>query len=199
MAETNLILAIESAIAGGSLALSDGLTIIDTWTGNGALSRAEELLENIDTMLQRSNLEKGAISHIAVSAGPGSFTGIRIGLATGMGLATALNIELSRFSILQVMASYAPDGESVVTAVPVGRGVYCMQIFRKNLSEIAAINHPVAFNENEFENFTSDKNIRAIVPDTIPVALAARLATASRDPRLSKINEPLFISKPASI
>ncbi len=125
------ILAIESAIRGGSIALANGVDVIDAWVGEGGVSRAEDLLWNIDLMLKRNGIEKRELSNIAVSAGPGSFTGIRIGLATAMGIAASLNISLARYSILYAMAVSQPDSELIITAVPVGRGVICKQSFQK--------------------------------------------------------------------
>ena len=74
------ILAIESAIAGGSLSLIRGDVELGNWIGRADVSRAEEILVNIDAMLTACGVSKHDLDLIAVSAGPGSFTGIRIGM-----------------------------------------------------------------------------------------------------------------------
>jgi len=195
MAENPTILAIESAIRGGSLALAVSGEIIDTWLGEGGVSRAEDLLWNIDLMLKRNNIAKQTLTQIVVSIGPGSFTGIRIGLATAMGLATALNIDLARYSILCAMAASSQDGDSLRTAVPVGRGVFCKQTFRKNSAEIAELTEPTAVTDELFELDRKD----IITNETFADGLAVCLIDAANDPRASRATEPLFIAKPANI
>ncbi len=197
MAENTTILAIESAIRGGSIALALGGEIIDTWLGEGGVSRAEDLLWNIDQMLKRNNITKTSLNQIAVSVGPGSFTGIRIGLATAMGLATALNIELAKYSILHAMAANSADSDSLTTAVPVGRGVFCKQTFRKNSAEIAVLTEPTAITDELFEH--EIKNIEIITNETFARGLATCLIHAAIDPRAARATEPLFIPKPAHI
>ncbi len=199
MGHPQIILAIESAIGGGSLCLVRETEQIGAWTGDGSLSRAEDLLSNIDLILKRSEVDKKDITRIAVSVGPGSFTGIRIGLATAMGLATALNIDLVRFSILHAMAMQAPDGESILTAVPVGRGVVCMQRFLKNFDEICPLDEPTAISSEIFDRKELSKHNIVVTPETIDGGLAACLPTAALDKRVPQTREPLFIAKPANL
>ncbi|MGB5013010.1 MAG: tRNA (adenosine(37)-N6)-threonylcarbamoyltransferase complex dimerization subunit type 1 TsaB [Pyrinomonadaceae bacterium] len=190
------ILAIESAIRGGSIALAHNAEIIDTWVGEGGVSRAEDLLWNIDLMLKRNGIEKRELSNIAVSAGPGSFTGIRIGLATAMGIAASLNISLARYSILYAMAVSQPDSELIITAVPVGRGVICKQSFQKNAGKITAATKPIAVAADQFEMEIQDATITAEDYDR---GLAVCLIDAANDQRVPLADEPLFISKPAHL
>ena len=199
MKKFSLILAIESAIGGGSLSLSRDETQIDKWIGEGGVSRAEDLLSNIDQILTRNDLPKSSVTRIVVSVGPGSFTGIRIGLATAMGLATALNIDLVRISILCAMATHAPDNKNVLTAVPVGRGVICTQRFRKTLDNITALDKPTAIPAENFDKIIPGTNSYVIVPQDIVGGLANCLVTAANDVRISQTNEPLFIAKPVNL
>ena len=125
----NITLAIESAIRGGSISLITGDVEIDNWIGSTDVSKAEDLLVDIDAMLDRNGLSIRDIDHIAVSAGPGSFTGIRIGIATALGLKSGLGIPVSTVSALSAMAGIIDlDGQATV-AVPVGRNAICMQTF----------------------------------------------------------------------
>ena len=94
----NITLAIESAIRGGSVSLiGDGVEIAN-WIGSADVSKAEDLLADIDLMLGANGLTIHDVGHVAVSAGPGSFTGIRIGIATALGLETGLGIPMSSIS-----------------------------------------------------------------------------------------------------
>lgn len=197
MANRPIILAIESAIRGGSIALFQNAEIVDTWLGEGGVSRAEDLLWNIDRMLKNHGIAKNLLNQIVVSIGPGSFTGIRIGLATAMGLATALNIDLAKYSILYAMAASQANNESLTTAVPVGRGVVCVQTFRKDDSEIVELTGPIAVIEDTFQQEPLRKEV--ITPEYFPRGLAGSLIDAVNDKRIARTNEPLFIAKPAHI
>ena len=123
-----MILAIESAIAGGSLSLVDGDVEIAGWMGDAAQGvRAESLITNIETLLNSAGIDKTGLRTIVVSAGPGSFTGIRIGLATALGLKGALGVPMISVSALDAMAFAL--GHTGIVAVPMGRGGAAAQMF----------------------------------------------------------------------
>jgi len=128
-APLGITLAIESAIAGGSLSLLSNGSELEGWTGNDKVSRAEELLPNIIEILARQGVDRRMISRIAVSLGPGSFTGIRIGIATALGLKNSLNIPCVGMSALEAMAANANVTGTVIAALPVGRDLICSQVF----------------------------------------------------------------------
>lgn len=144
-----LILAIESAIAGGSISLLSGGKEIANWIGTSSVSKAEELLVNIDEMLTTNGVKKQDLGLIAVSAGPGSFTGIRIGIATALGLKAGLGIQMSSGSALMAMASIQPDNAKITAVIPMGRDAVCVQTFRKNADNSAgAIDEPRTMSED---------------------------------------------------
>src|SRR5260221_10920667 len=118
---------VESAIRGGSISvISDGGEVAG-WIGSDSVSKAEDLLPNIDRLLASNELAVSEINILAVSAGPGSFTGIRIGIATALGLSRSLDIELRTISVLKAMAFCSAVREDFVAAVPVGRNAVCVQ------------------------------------------------------------------------
>lgn len=129
-----ITIAIESAINGGSLALFRGSDLIDEMTGATALSRAEDLLPNIEILLTRNTLTAREVTQVITGAGPGSFTGIRIGLATAIGFATAVNAEFRSVSTLEVMAHASGSQSPLTCALPVGRGTICFQQFGPGLT-----------------------------------------------------------------
>lgn len=126
-----IALAIESAIAGGSLALYNGGEMIASRLGDGDVSRAEVLLVNISEMLNEFGVKKTDLGSIAVSLGPGSFTGIRIGIATALGLKNALGIECVGISTLEAIAQKHTIVENVIAAVPSGKIDIACQWFGK--------------------------------------------------------------------
>jgi len=83
-----LTLAFDTATGVATSALVDG----DEVLGERA-SRAQTLLEDVDALLRQAGAHPSEIGYLAVGIGPGSFTGVRIGLAAARGLALSLGVE----------------------------------------------------------------------------------------------------------
>jgi tRNA threonylcarbamoyladenosine biosynthesis protein TsaB len=106
-----LILAFDTATDVATSALvSDGEVL-----GERA-SRAVTVLEDVDALLRQAGAHTADIEALAVGIGPGSFTGVRIGLATARGLALALGIPVAGVSTLDALAEGAPGAVPVVDA-----------------------------------------------------------------------------------
>ena len=79
-------------------------------------SRAVRLLEDVDALLRQGGAAPSDVDLLAVGTGPGSFTGIRIGLATARGLALALGVRGVGVSTLDALAAGAPGAVPVIDA-----------------------------------------------------------------------------------
>ena len=80
------------------------------------VSRASTLLEDVDALLRRAGAHAGDLDALALGTGPGSFTGIRIGLAAARGLALALDLPAAGVSTLDALAAGAPGALPVIDA-----------------------------------------------------------------------------------
>ncbi|MHC1724650.1 MAG: tRNA (adenosine(37)-N6)-threonylcarbamoyltransferase complex dimerization subunit type 1 TsaB [Syntrophobacteraceae bacterium] len=76
------ILAVDTSTMSGSLALLDGEDIIAEWTLRSAMTHNRRLMKSVDFLLREAGWELDALGGIAVASGPGSFTGLRIGMTT---------------------------------------------------------------------------------------------------------------------
>jgi len=80
------------------------------------ISRASTLLEDVDALLRQGGAHPRDLGALVVGIGPGSFTGVRVGLATARGLAFALTLEGAGVSTLEALAAGAPGAVPVVDA-----------------------------------------------------------------------------------
>ncbi len=118
MKKNEIIISIESAIQGGSLSILIDGQEVDYWVGEKSVSKSEDLLDEISNLLKKNSIEKNNIKFIAVSDSVGSYTGIRIGLATALGLGKAFNeSKVIRVSILFALAQTLTEKGRVVAAV----------------------------------------------------------------------------------
>ena len=203
-----VILAIESAICGGSISLLKNGREIANWIGTSNVSKAEDLLVNIDALLTANNISRHEIDLIAVSAGPGSFTGIRIGLATALGLKAGLGIKMSSESALKAMVYATTAAQHVIAAVPAGRNSVCLQKFQIIENEVTTLDQPRTLTDEHFFEFVRDEKDTNFMlhsslfekcnPSQKILNFGANIAQSigkvcTRHP--GHVTEPLFISK----
>jgi tRNA threonylcarbamoyladenosine biosynthesis protein TsaB len=81
-----------------------------------AVSRAVRVLEDADELVRAGGVERSELTGIVVGTGPGSFTGMRLGLAAARGLALALDLPVAGVSTLDALAAGAPGAVPVVDA-----------------------------------------------------------------------------------
>ena len=88
-------------------------------------SHSEKLFEVVENVIKQASISKNDIKAIAVSAGPGSFTGLRIGMAAAKGMAQALQIPIISVPTFEALAfqisSYLPENSSFNILNKVGR------------------------------------------------------------------------------
>ncbi len=89
-----ITLGIDTACEIGSVGLADGEKLLGELTYQAAMSQSEKLLVSVDKLFKVTEVEKKDLELISVSTGPGSFTGLRIGIATAKGLALSLGVPL---------------------------------------------------------------------------------------------------------
>ncbi len=128
-----------------SVALLDDRSLIGAVAMEGKRSRNEKLLPAIDWLLTESGVDRRSIELFAVTRGPGSFTGVRVGLATIQGLALALGRRVCAMSTHEAIA--LGEGGSHDGALPAlertlvwddaGRGEFYLSLFEGHREVIA--------------------------------------------------------------
>jgi tRNA threonylcarbamoyladenosine biosynthesis protein TsaB len=124
------ILAIDTSGATASVALyADQVLAESTW--QSGRRHSAELLPAIEELLSRARIDKRELSAIAVAAGPGSYSGLRVGVSTALAMALALDIPVAQVPTLDVIAwAQAGSSRSIRAAIDVGRGRYATARFR---------------------------------------------------------------------
>jgi tRNA threonylcarbamoyladenosine biosynthesis protein TsaB len=113
-----LVLGIETATGLGGVALvSDSEGLLGEVTLRNHESHSERMLPALDWLLATLNLSPSDLAAVAVSQGPGSFTGLRAGVATAKGLAFSLGVPLFGIPTLDALAASAPPGSGQMCAV----------------------------------------------------------------------------------
>lgn len=158
-----LILNIETSTEICSVSISDCSNTIssiiarnDESSGN-KLPHAQFLAQNIDKLLKDNN----NIEAVAVSAGPGSYTGLRIGVSTAKGICFARKIPLIAVDTLTIIAKMGQtmsdkDYDYIIPMIDARRMEVYTKIFDKNLNEVNKTEAKI-IDENSYSNFNNNK------------------------------------------
>lgn len=111
-----LILAFETSAKAASVALWEGKLLGESYQNTG-LTHSQTLMVTAEDLLKQCGKAPADVTHVAVAAGPGSFTGVRIGVAAAKGFAWGREIPLCGVSTLQAMALTLGVWEGTVCCV----------------------------------------------------------------------------------
>lgn len=117
-----MLLAIDTATAHASIALHDGQSVRGECTWEAANRHTVTLVPHIAKTLETSGVTVEDLTAIAVCTGPGSYTGVRIGVAMAKGMAVAQQLPLVGITTLDILASAQPeDARPMVALFAAGR------------------------------------------------------------------------------
>lgn len=121
------LLALSTSTPRGSAALLDGERVLATATYEDLRGHAERIFAAIDEVLAAAGLERAAIDALGCDIGPGSFTGVRVAVASGKGIALALGVPAVGVGSLEAMAAAAfagtaAPGDRVIPVIDARKG-----------------------------------------------------------------------------
>lgn len=111
------ILAIESSAKAASVAVCDDNKLIAQYFQNSGLTHSRTLLKMAEDMLNNLDMKVSNLDIVAVAAGPGSFTGVRIGVSATIGLAWGADLPVCGVSTLEAMAYHSFDPNYITCPV----------------------------------------------------------------------------------
>ena len=120
------ILAIDTSATAASVCLAEEKKILGSFYTNTALTHSQTLVPMVEQVLKTTQTDVDELDYIAVNAGPGSFTGVRIGVAAAKGIAFKNDLHCVSVSTLESMAYNMLGNDCVVCAVMDAR---CSQVY----------------------------------------------------------------------
>lgn len=203
-----IVLAIDTAGVDCSVAVYDAASDVVVARAQETLGKghAERLSAMIDEVMNKAGLDPAELGRIGVTVGPGSFTGIRVGVAAARGLALALGIEAIGVTTLEVLAETARrSGETgaIMATIDAKRGEVYLQPFDKNGCPAA---EPQAMLLDDADAFIAAAGAKltgsgeaalanaSAEPDHFDIEAVARLA--ARQPKVTGKPVPLYLRGP---
>lgn len=125
-----MLLALDTATRQISLALHNGQRLIAEMTWESDNNHTVQLAPAVQRLLATQEIDMAELTALAVSVGPGSYTGLRIGVALAKGIAGARGLPLVGMSTLNILAAgqpYTQSGTGLITVVQAGRGRIIVQ------------------------------------------------------------------------
>jgi tRNA threonylcarbamoyl adenosine modification protein YeaZ len=140
-----LILSLDTTTRGGSVAIVHDGVVVHEAGGDAALTHAQRLPAELMSACAAAGVEIAAIGLFAVAVGPGSFTGLRIGIATVQGLAMARQRRVVPVSTLEALAAAAPGNSPRIAAwMDAQRGEVFAQVFQRGDGAIRPLGDAIA-------------------------------------------------------
>lgn len=130
-----MILSLETSSRAVGVAVLRGNSVLAEKKGDKNFSQSSQLLFDIREILQKVNISLKQIDLLAVAVGPGSFTGLRIGIATAKALAKALKLPICGISTLLAATADVQKNKEIYVVLPAGRSEYFVQCFMKSEDE----------------------------------------------------------------
>ena len=154
------ILCIETSTTNCSVSLSKkGETLVLKEDYNNNYSHAERLHLFIEEVINEAKITTKDLSAIAISKGPGSYTGLRIGVSAAKGLCFALEIPLISVSTLEVLADQIKINEGIIiTMLDARRMEVYSAVFDKHNNQIRETKAQV-LDENSFKSYLNEGKV----------------------------------------
>ncbi len=177
---SKIILAIDTVIGDGSISLWQNGFEVDSRILETGAPQSETLLETLQKSIKSANIEVNELDCIAVSVGPGSYTGIRVGIASVLGIAASTKIQTIGVSTLRsIVMDSDPVNAICIAALSTGGNDLISQEFVRNDGVLADAGPPKIvsiedlFSRRFDEIITDRKTYQKIAKDSLIISIAS--------------------------
>ena len=154
-----LILAIETSTSVCSVAVHSSGKLLSLAELDQSGAHAEKIMGLVNKALDQAGIELKELDAIAVSEGPGSYTGLRIGVSTAKGLAFGLDKPLLGINTLQAIATTIDSpSDFIIPVLDARRMEVYYQVFDKNYQPISKLDFEI-LTDKSFENYLSQGKV----------------------------------------
>ncbi|MFB4162120.1 tRNA (adenosine(37)-N6)-threonylcarbamoyltransferase complex dimerization subunit type 1 TsaB [Geomicrobium sp. JSM 1781026] len=135
-----MILSMDTSTYVLGTAIGTNSEIVAEWTTYKKENHSLRLMPGIDEVMNQANLEMKNLTGIVVTTGPGSYTGVRIGVATAKAMASSLDIPLYEVSSLELLAQNGKYTSTVICPfIDARRGQVYAGLYESNDGEVSQI------------------------------------------------------------
>lgn len=132
----NFNLAIDTSISNGSFSIWHNDLEMDSIIGSDLINRSTDIIETIAELLDSNEIKLTEINNIIYTNGPGSYTGIRVGVSTVLGLSFATRINSIKVSVFEAFSILAEETDKInVAAISIGSNDVAFKIFGTKVSK----------------------------------------------------------------
>lgn len=163
-----LVLAVETTSSTGSLSIAEingaSATILATERWQKKSSHSEVITTQLISALSYAEIELSHLTHLAVDVGPGSFTGIRVGLNLVRSLAYSLDLPTQTITSLEVFAFQALGlGESAVIAIPAIQGYFYAACYARRKDGVEMLSPAESLDKLGIEKLMAKTKVEKLV------------------------------------
>ena len=187
--EKMTILAMDTATMVSSVAVATKECVLAELTAETRFTHSETLVVNIEEVMRLADVKREELSAVALSLGPGSFTGLRIGLAAAKAIAYALSIPLVGVPTLEVLASAFPSpGAVVAPLIDAQKGNAYFALYRSTEQGLVCEKEVVVASPQEITATISEINSSVMIAGDFARKLVAKGIELPKNATLAPIS-----------
>lgn len=179
-----LHLSIEVSTPQGSLALFKGDQLLWSHSWERTASHSELLTASLEKGIAQTGQPLGDLSFVAVTRGPGSFTGLRVGINMAKTLAMSLNLPVVAPTTLDILAQAArpdlPEGSHLLTAMNAFKGMVYWALYQKRQGHWMPLSEPAASTWEDLAPHLTESSYHFLGDGYLPLASSVPEAVRSR-------------------
>jgi len=183
--EAPVILAVDTSSERGSVALQHGEELVAVLGRRHPGMHSQMLHEDVDFLLRRAGIALSQVSLLAVAIGPGSFTGVRVGIATVKGFAHALGSPVLGIGALDALAYGAGASGTICACRDALRGELYAQLFHLTADgELRALSEPHLVRPEHLVASLAEESLSIVCDAAAPLRAALQEAARQKGRRL---------------